>query len=266
MANKNLNEIRKNITKRKQQRRQHIHIGDAKAKVKSFQHFDVPQEEEKHGYFPFSNHNPSSNSDSLVIPAFLFKALLAGILFVATALILRMDVEALDKPRNFMLSALTEDFNFAKVQGWYRDNLGTPFAFLNESNSKVEHVSNEGLVLPVNGSISESFQETGEGVMIEVATQDDMSVTAMEAGTIVFAGNDKETGKTIIIQHEDGSNSIYGNLDEMDVFQYQFVSKNEIIGTLKPQEGSATASLYFAIKNKRTFVDPIKVIQVDDQN
>jgi stage IV sporulation protein FA len=264
LGNKNINEIRKSITKRKQNKRQVLN----NSKASSYQSPQELQEEEKHGYFPFStNQNGSSKGEdqSFFVPAIVFKFLLAGILFFSTALLLRVEADVFEKPKNFVLTAMTKEFNFAKVQGWYRENLGSPFAFLNNDQT-VERVSKNGLVLPVNGIISESFQETGEGVMIEVASQEDMSVTSMEAGTIIFAGKEKGTGKTVIIQHEDGSNSIYGNLHDIEVFQYQFVSKNQVIGTLETESGDTTASLYFAIKEEQnSYIDPVKVIQVDDQ-
>lgn len=258
MEKRNIKEVRKNISKRKQQKRAQI----VQAKIP----YELPQEEEKHGYFPFSSSNSFGKKDgSFQVPAIMFKILLSAILFFATAIVLRTDLTALEKPKNWLYQAFTEEFNFAKVQGWYRENLGSPFAFLNDQKN-VEHVTQDGFVLPVDGSISASFQETGKGVFIEVDDVKDMSVGAMRAGTVTFAGNKKDTGKTVMIQHEDRSYSIYGNLHELDVFPYQFVSKNDVIGTLKPEDNSKTASLYFAVKENQTFVDPIKVIQVDDQN
>jgi stage IV sporulation protein FA len=264
LGNKNINEIRKSITKRKQNKRQVLN----NSKESNYSPTEELQEEEKHGYFPFStSQKVASKGDdqSFFVPAIVFKFLLAGILFFSTALLLRVDTDVFEKPKNFVLTAMTKEFNFAKIQGWYRENLGSPFAFLN-NNQTVEHVSNQGLVLPVNGIISESFQETGEGVLIEVTSQEDMSVTSLEAGTVIFAGKEKGTGKTVIIQHEDGSNSIYGNLHDIEVFQYQFVSKNQVIGSLETKSGETSASLYFAIKEEEnSYIDPVKVIQVDDQ-
>jgi stage IV sporulation protein FA len=263
MGKKNINDIRKSITKRKLEKRERLKIPISKSTYVAAS----VEEEEKHGYFPTSSHIPSgSKEESVVLPAIVFKGLLAGILFFATALFLKLDIDSLEKPQSMLVSALTKEFNFAKVQSWYRDHLGTPFAFLNDKKDNMEHVQKEGLVLPVNGSISQSFQETGEGVLLEVSSEDNMNVSAMEQGTVIFAGNERDTGKTIIIQHEDGSNSIYGNLHEIEVFQYQFVDKNQVIGTVRPEEGKEVAELYFAIKENQTYIDPVKVIQVDEQN
>ncbi|MRG88226.1 peptidoglycan DD-metalloendopeptidase family protein [Salinibacillus xinjiangensis] len=263
MSRKSIDAVRKNITKRK---------GQKKLKGTSYGKGNMAQatylqEEEKHGYFPTftPGKGPYKKSEQNGISPFVFKALLAGILFFSSAILLRMEGEEFQKPKAFVVSALTEEFPFAKVQAWYRTNLGTPFAFL-EGNEDVRPVNEQnGLILPVNGVISESFQQNGEGVMISVSPSESTEVTAMNEGTVVFAGKKKETGKTIMIQHIDGTYSIYGNLDEIDVFQYQFVSGNEVIGSLEAESGGEQPSLYFAIQDQRQFIDPVKVIQVDDQ-
>ncbi|MBB6451916.1 stage IV sporulation protein FA [Salirhabdus euzebyi] len=262
MGNKNINEIRKSIARRKENKREKVSTS-LKTRKSTFQGLE---EEEKHGYFPFASGDRSSDDgNNKGVQAFLFKALLSGIIFFATALLIRVEGETFQKPKELVLTVMTEEFPFAKVQGWYRANLGTPFEFLNNNNEVEKVDSQNGMVLPVNGVISQSFQQNGEGVLIEVSSPENMNVTAMKAGTIVFAGNKKNLGKTIIIQHEDGTNSIYGNLSDIEVFQYQFVSKNQIIGNLKPNSGEVEASLYFAVQEKKKYIDPVKVMRVDEQ-
>ncbi|QHS22902.1 M23 family metallopeptidase [Virgibacillus sp. MSP4-1] len=264
MSRKSIREVRQNIAKRKNLKKRNgtsTHWGAS-----------MVQEEEKHGYFPsiHSNRNPNQRNgkqqtEKNWIPSFVFKALLAAIIFFSTAIILRVDSEAFQRPKAFLVNALTEEFPFARVQGWYRENLGTPFAFM-ENKKNVEQAAGEnGLILPVNGVISQSFQQNGEGVLIEAGDTDNMEVTSMKAGSVVFAGNKRDTGKTIVIQHADGTNSIYGHLNEMDVFQYQFVSRNEVIGSLDSQSSEGQPTLYFAIQEDQRFIDPVKVMQVDDQ-
>ncbi|SEU08971.1 stage IV sporulation protein FA [Salinibacillus kushneri] len=262
MSRKSIGEVRQNIAKRKNQKKQ-----KGTSSLGTNRETSMVQEEEKHGYFPsFSTpKSTNQNTDQTWIPAFVFKALLAAIIFFSTAVILRMDSEAFQRPKAFLISAFTEEFPFAKIQGWYRENLGTPFAFLENDKNAEQAVGENGLILPVNGVISESFQQNGEGVLIEVGAEKNMQVTSMKAGTVIFAGNKKDTGKTIMIQHDDGTTSIYGHLNEIEVFQYQFVSQSEVIGNLQPQESGEQATLYFAIQEDRKFIDPVKVMQVDDQ-
>src|SRR5699024_6410930 len=109
---------------------------------------------------------------------------------------------------------------------------------------------------------TETFQENGKGVRI--VSDQDTKVAVVKEGTVLFAGNKKDTGKTVIVQHVDQSKSIYGQLSNIEVHSYQSVQANQTIGTYKPE--SAEEAMYFAIEKNREYMDPIQVIKVDEQS
>src|SRR5699024_12861350 len=88
------------------------------------------------------------------------------------------------------------------------------------------------VALPASGSVVQSFQDNGQGIMI--APKEKIDVSAMEEGVVIFAGNDKDTDQTVVIQHTNGSQTTYGHLESKEVHLYQFIESNQVIGQFTP--------------------------------
>lgn len=86
-------------------------------------------------------------------------------------------------------------------------------------------------------------------------------VRAVDKGIVIFAGNTKETERTVMIQHADRSVTTYGKLSNVHVHLFQTVHANEVIGRIDPKETEET--LFFSIEQKNGYIDPVKVINVD---
>ena len=54
-------------------------------------------------------------------------------------------------------------------------------------------------------------------------------VPILESGIVVFIGDKEGYGKTIIIEQTDGVNAWYGNVDNINVSLYDYVSKGEFL-------------------------------------
>ncbi|SDI92778.1 M23 family metallopeptidase [Salimicrobium halophilum] len=144
----------------------------------------------------------------------------------------------------FMTKQLKDEFPFAKVTAVYQNRLGKVFPSVEE-----EEVTSSPF--PLNGSVEVS----GNGV--EITPQQGGSVTAVKEGTVVFAGKKPETGPTVIVQHADGTNSVYGNLEKVQAHLYQYVEQGEAIAEV--EEG-----LFFARKRGEVFLNPYEVIEVNE--
>ncbi len=219
-----------------------------------------PQDEEKHGYMPiYDGQGATGGKKNSVMGGFLLKGILSTMLFFGVALVWEINAPVLQSPKEWTSGVLTEEFPFAKVNLWYQESFGTPLA-VPPNGDKAESVTEEVLALPVSGSVTESFQANGTGIMI--APEDTSAVSALRDGVVVFAGNDSSTNKTIKIQHADGSVSTYGELSDLNVHLYQFVKSSQPIGHFTPQPDSTT--VYFAIEKDKDYIDPVQVIKVDD--
>ncbi|MCF3941886.1 M23 family metallopeptidase [Oceanobacillus alkalisoli] len=217
------------------------------------------QAEEKHGYPPeINNYVFKEKASKDFVTGLMMKGILAGILFFSVALLMTTNHALLAKPQEVVHQLLRKDFQFAKVNSWYRDVFGSPLAFSPQpADLPDEH---QEVVMPINGDIIETFQTNGTGVKISPGKETD--IVAHHEGVVVFAGRYPDTGRTIVIQHADGTNSRYGHLTNIDVHLYQYVTANERIGTFAPTESSE--SVFFSLEKDNTFLDPVKVIVVDD--
>lgn len=250
MSKRKISAIRNNITKRKKIR--HTMYGRS---------YSLPQisTEEKHGYMPYIQ--SPINSDK---PAY-FKISLKLILCISLFLFVKFTVSPNnlfpDHIKNRTLNALTEDFPFAKAYLWYETTFGTPLSFISNQNKTIPVKSNipEDYILPVNGQLNSSVNDEEIGLYISPIELSD--VRAMSDGIVIFRGKDRTSNKkTVIIQHEDNSKSYYSNLSTINIHLYEFVNKNEIIGTFNPKE---EGDFYFSIEKNRQRIDPLQVIKID---
>ncbi|SDQ46375.1 stage IV sporulation protein FA [Virgibacillus subterraneus] len=252
--NKGIKKVRKSINQRKKMRGLNPKDKHSKQFLPSF-----PQEEEKHGYFPiFTDNTSTSKNTSQRVSGFAVKGILSVMLFFGTALLFQTDAELLIGPKKWTGNALTEEFPFASVNQWYQETFGAPMALAPNQNQNADE--GQSLALPVSGSVSESFQANGTGILI--APEKASNISSLREGVVIFAGNDKETDKTVIVQHADNSKTIYGYLSAVDVHLYQFVNKNEDLGKFTPSADNEM--VYFAIEKDNEYVDPVQVIKVDD--
>lgn len=253
---KNIRKVRKSIEQRKK-RRGMITKDDAQKQLIS----PIPQDEEKHGYYPVFSETPSASSGQVNrrLTGLAFKGILSVILFFGVALLHETNQPLFSQAKEWTTQAMTEEFPFAKVNVWYQETFGSPLAFSPEERRNPLE-GEQHLALPVMGSVQESFQANGKG--IKIAPQQATEVSALHEGVIIFSGNDRETNKTVVVQHPDGSKTTYGNLSEIDVHLYQFIGANQRIGKFIPTAESQ--SVYFSIEKDNQYIDPVQVIQVDD--
>lgn len=247
--------VRKSINERKRQRGVPTKSSQRVSTIMP----SLPQDEEKHGFYPdFIDSSASNHTRSNAITAIILKGILSVMLFFGAAIIWDNDAEMLDKPKQWANKALTEEFPFASAYKWYKDAFGTPLGLSPKSDSnEVEEVV---LALPVTGNVIETFQANGTGIMI--APNGNTPVSALRDGVVIFTGKKPVTNKTVIIQHDDGTTTTYGNLSSIDVHLYQIIDSHQRIGEFTPSEQNET--VYFAIEKNDKFLDPIQVIEVDE--
>jgi stage IV sporulation protein FA len=251
---KNIQHIRKNIAERKKKRVQQ--------NAPPTKPFLPPQDEEMHGYPPivsgYGKKVPSTNSKNSTSRLGI-QVLLAALLFATVAIGQNTDFALLDKPEQWVTGQLQEDFPFAKATAWYSERFGDPLQVV---QPKDETQTGE-LAMPVNGTVTTPFQNNGKGIVL--TTENNSKVKAVREGTVVFAGNNEDTKKTVILQHEDGSKTTYGYLSSIDVHLYEYVQAQSSLGSVTSEEGTS-AEFYFAIEKDEQYLDPVEVIKVDESS
>lgn len=223
--------------------------------------YPLIEEEEKHGFAPsvYDNIHSSHKQKKNLRPNIAIKAVICVAFFIVTTFVLTNETTRLQPAKTWLSSQLQEDFPFAKAKSWYETAFGgTPLSIAPQGS--MPKVEKDNYLLPVMGQVEETFQTNGTGITISPTKKS--VVTSLDKGIVIFAGKDKKTGKTITIQHADGSNTTYGHLSAVDVHGYQPVDANQRIGTFTPSE--ASEAVYFSIEKNREYIDPTQVIPVDD--
>ncbi|MFC7321019.1 M23 family metallopeptidase [Halobacillus campisalis] len=245
---KNINDVRKNIAERK---RKKVITSRTPTTHKGI---SGPQDEEMHGYPPFAVSDGFKQSSKKSASLFGVQALASVLLFGVVFISEQSSSAVAEQPREWVSSQLQEEFPFAKVTAWYSDRFGGPLQLVQPK----EEQQSVNVALPVNGTVTEPFENHGRGIIMSTAQGEE--VKSIKEGTVIFAGNDPETKKTVIIQHQDDSNTIYGFLSTIDVHLYEHIQAQETVGLLNEKDGN---EFFFAIEKDKQYLDPAAVIKVD---
>ncbi|MEI3614472.1 M23 family metallopeptidase [Pseudogracilibacillus sp. SO30301A] len=219
-------------------------------------------DEEKHGFFDVPAYDISSSikkTERKTISFHLLKATGSIVLFFFVAFLMQTNLPTLKPVKDWAHEVLHEEFPFAKVNEWYVSKFGSPLSFTPQGTVQVGQ-EEQAMALPVLGQVVETFSANGTGIMI--SPEEKTAVSTISRGVVIFAGNDRNTHKTVIVQHADGSKTTYGYLSSIDVHIYQTVNANQTIGTFQPTEDNEM--VYFSIEKDKEFIDPSQVIKVDD--
>ncbi|WP_421380173.1 peptidoglycan DD-metalloendopeptidase family protein [Bacillus salacetis] len=252
-------EIRKRIAKRKRMNSYNSSSSLSRSML-------LPTDEERYGGERFSSYEggPSEGGHPLFSKElFILKILGTSVLVLCMAILFQNQVPGFDKARMYVQKTMTNEFQFAAISTWYEDQFGKPLALLpkGKEDSQAETTETAEYALPASGKVIENFKSNGQGIMVE--TGKGSKVEAMKGGLVIFAGKKDELGQTVIIQHDDKSESWYGHLNTIEVTQYETVKAGNPVGTVTDEENSATGEFYFAIKKEDAFIDPIQVISFE---
>lgn len=211
----------------------------------------LPNTEESHGFveMPQQQHHQrmEKNQPPIKRPSsYIHKWIMSMLLFVClTVVCIWNDIQT---PIGKMAySALTDDFPFATAYDWYEKNVHT-LSFLNQFSPDVHLVDDS--FSP--DEVVETFQATGTGITI--SPEKETTLFALADGVVVFAGMDRHTNRTIVVQHADQSKAIYGHLSTIDVPLYKRVKKHEAIGTFS--RSTTEESYYMSIQKAGEYIDP----------
>lgn len=148
---------------------------------------------------------------------FLNRLLITGLLTVICLIVLKKDVSL---KQFFYDKFLSTNFNFSYVNNLYQKYFGSSVPFGNLFHD-TQSVFNEKLSY-------DSYDTYLDGVSLNV--DDNYLVPALDSGLVIFMGDKDGYGKTVIIQQSNGIDVWYGNLSDISVKMYAYVSAGDFIG------------------------------------
>jgi stage IV sporulation protein FA len=165
-----------------------------------------------------------------------------------------------------VMEAMTTDFQFQMIAQWYNQTFqGTPFlipAFDLKKAQKVSSPAVRQVFSPLEKSvIATGFVTTNQGITLSSALGS--AVRSMDTGWVVYV-NHTAKGNTVVIQHANQIQTVYGWVAEVLVRKNDWVKGGEQIGTVSPDSKSGQEGLlYFAVKQKNKYINPLELIPFD---
>ena len=118
--------------------------------------------------------------------------------------------------------------------------------------------TSSGYIWPFHGNISQYFSGSHKGIDIDGFGAYGATIAAAADGVVVLAAyQDWGYGYHVIIQHSDGSRTLYGHLSDIWVAQGQYVSQGEGVGALGSTGYSTGNHLHFEVNVYGEHTDPM---------
>ncbi len=124
--------------------------------------------------------------------------------------------------------------------------------------------SNRKFTLPVFGHLYRGFMYTHKGLDIHLAKGD--TVKAAFDGVVRYAKyNRGGFGNLVIIRHYNGLETYYAHLSKIKVLVNQVIKSGELLGYGGSTGRSRSPHLHFEVRYKDVPVDPLRLIDLDNQ-
>ncbi|MCD2471189.1 peptidoglycan DD-metalloendopeptidase family protein [Jiella sp. MQZ9-1] len=118
---------------------------------------------------------------------------------------------------------------------------------------------------PVQGRVINRFGEKVDGKRndgINISVPRGTPVKAAENGVVIYAGNGlKEFGNTVLVKHEDGLVTVYGNAEDLLVKKGDDVRRGQIIAKSGMTGDTTVPILHFEVRKNSAPVNPAQYLQ-----
>lgn len=91
-------------------------------------------------------------------------------------------------------------------------------------------------------------------------TSSDRTILAADTGKVVFAGEKNGYGKTVIIDHQNGYETLYAHLSKISVSKGDIVEKGDKIGVMGSTGNSTGVHLHFEVHQNGNVQNPLKYL------
>jgi murein DD-endopeptidase MepM/ murein hydrolase activator NlpD len=121
-----------------------------------------------------------------------------------------------------------------------------------------------GFMWPVSGSINDYFgAPRGGGTYhsgVDIGADSGTPIAAAAGGQVVLASAGYGYGNYVIISHDNGYETLYAHLSEIDVSQGQWVAQGETIGLVGDTGWATGPHLHFEVRAGGAAVDPLSYL------
>ncbi|MFS1513868.1 peptidoglycan DD-metalloendopeptidase family protein [Chengkuizengella sp. SCS-71B] len=234
------------------------------------QKLDDPEFMWKHRKDPWAHLKQYDREESFLLKHFMTTFTISFLLFITIWLLFQFETPWAEKGKVLITQVMNEDSFDNKTFLTLYDQMfeGYPSfipTFNSEKNKipaeKVNTSQVKNIHHPANGKIISAFESTKSGVTIK--TRKNEPIIALDQGRVISVENTEFTGLTIVIQHVNKLQSIYGYVTYSSLQVNDWVEGGEQIGVVSELQNDEAGILYFALRKDNQFIDPAEVIQFD---
>ncbi|MEJ1120617.1 M23 family metallopeptidase [Phyllobacterium sp. CCNWLW109] len=114
---------------------------------------------------------------------------------------------------------------------------------------------------PVRGRVVANYGKGSDG--IDISVPEGTPIKAAESGVVIYSGDGlKEFGNTVLVRHDNGLVTVYGNASKLNVQRGQKVKRGEELGASGMTGNATTPKLHFEVRKNSTPVDPTKYLEL----
>lgn len=118
---------------------------------------------------------------------------------------------------------------------------------------------------PVSGAVIAGFGQNVDGNRndgINISVPEGTPIKAAENGVVIYAGNGlKQLGNTVLVRHDDGKVTVYGNAASLGVSRGQKVTRGQTIANSGMSGGAKRPQVHFEVRKDATPVNPITFLE-----
>jgi len=118
---------------------------------------------------------------------------------------------------------------------------------------------------PVRGAVIAGYGANVEGSRndgIDISVPSGTPIKAAENGVVIYAGNGlKALGNTVLVRHDDGTVTVYGNADALSVTRGQKIQRGQTLATSGMSGNAKQPQMHFEVRKNASPVNPMTFLE-----
>jgi murein DD-endopeptidase MepM/ murein hydrolase activator NlpD len=118
---------------------------------------------------------------------------------------------------------------------------------------------------PVRGAVVAGYGANVDGNRndgINISVPEGTPIKAAENGVVIYSGSSlKELGNAVLVRHDDGTVTVYGNASELKVQRGQKIQRGQTIASSGMSGTASQPQVHFEVRKNATAVNPVTFLE-----
>jgi murein DD-endopeptidase MepM/ murein hydrolase activator NlpD len=118
---------------------------------------------------------------------------------------------------------------------------------------------------PVRGAVIAGYGQNVDGVRnpgIDISVPEGTPIKAAENGVVIYSGAGlKDLGNTVLVRHDNGTVTVYGNASDLKVKRGDKVTRGQVVALSGMTGGAKRPKLHFEVRQNSAAVNPMTFLQ-----